>query len=956
VRTLEFNGNRCQIEDLKNCPQHSDGLKDGLHLSVTQEHPVGRTYIQNMAESILLALTKVGYCLAEQAGTQVLEEIKKLRELPSKVRKIERELRMMKSSIRQIDSRIDAEDLHSEWIVEVRKLAYRVEDIMDNFTYHALQLEGESFVLRQAKKLHYSKVFSSIASDITQIEEDIQHVVSLRERYIQFDYSNHQQAAAEAFVPQVRFPQFVNDGELVGINSYRDQLTDWLHNNTTEKNNTVITVSGMGGLGKTTLVANVYERAKRDFQAHAWIAMSKAYTVDSLLRTLIRNIGDTEEQTGPDKATSELRSILNNKLKKHKTIVVLDDLWEQRTFLDIKDSFNDVGESRIVITTRLGDVASLARPDRRLELRSLDNKDAYDLFCKRAFANNENNQCPGDLEKLAKDIVQRCQGLPLAIVSIGILLSSRPQIASVWTQVYNQLRYQLAKDDDVQGIINLSYHDLPGELRNCFLYCSMFPQNYYLSRRDLVLLWVAEGFAVKTEESTAEEVAEGYLMELILRNMLQLVEKDELGRVSICKMHDIVRDLAMSIAKKVRFGTTNDSDAMTIVDSGIIRRLSTGVTNVNKQMRLPHLRTLMAHGNGNSTPASSPDTVWSILLESRYLAVLELRGSMITAVPSSVGQLFNLRYLGLRDTKIKFLPHSVEKLSNLLTLDVKSTYIERLPRGIAKVKKLSHLFADCCVDKRELVFECLRGVAAPRALSTLQDLQTFETVQASKELAAQLERLVKLESLSVDNIRNDQCAMIFAAVSKLPLLSSLSLSASNEEEELSLKDLIPTSNKLQRLIVKGKWTAGTLECPIFQDHGGNLNYLEISWSKLGEDTMEKLSSHLQNLTYLSLNKVTIVNSTQHIVIRAGGFPNLKTLRLKDMHEVLSLEIESGAIPSIEALYLLSMTKLGTIPKGIDSLGSLKKLWMVNLHPDFGDRWKNHGWQQNVSHIKEVRMI
>lgn len=907
-----------------------------------------------MAESILLALTKVGYWLAEQAGTEVLEEIKKLRELPSKVRKIERELRMMKSSIRQSDSRIDAEDIHSEWIVEVRKLAYRVEDIMDNFTYHTLQLEGESFVLRQAKKLYYRKVFSSIASDIIHIEEDIQHVVSLRERYIHFDYSNHQQAAAEAFLPQVRFPQFVNDGELVGIEAYRDSLTEWLH--TTAQNNTVITVSGMGGLGKTTLVANVYERAKRDFQAHAWIPMSKAYTVDSLLRTLIRSIGDTEEQTGPDKSTPELRSILNKKLKKHKTIVVLDDLWEQRTFLDIQDSFNDVGESRIVITTRLGDVASLAKPARRLELKPLGSKDAYHLFCKRAFANNENNECPVDLEKLAKDIVRRCQGLPLAIVSIGILLSSRQQIASVWTQIYNQLRYQLAKDDDVQGIINLSYHDLPGELRNCFLYCSMFPQNYYLSRRDLVLLWVAEGFAVKTEESTAEEVAEGYLMELILRNMLQLVEKDELGMVSICKMHDIVRDLAMSIAKKVRFGTTNDSEAMTIVDSGIIRRLSTGViTNINKQMRLPHLRTLMAHGN-SSTSATSPDTVWSILLESRYLAVLELRGSMITVVPSSVGQLFNLRYLGLRETKIKFLPNSVEKLSNLQTLDVKDTNIQRLPRGIVKVKKLSHLFADSSVDKRELVFGCLKGVAAPRALSTLQDLQTLETVEASKDLAAQLERLVKLGSLSVGNIRNHQCAMIFAAVSKLPLLSSLSLSASSEEETLSFKDLIPTSNKLQRLIVKGQWAAGTLECPIFQDHGGNLNYLEISWCKLGEDTMQKLSSHLQNLTYLSLNRVTIVNSTQNFVIRAGGFPKLKTLCLKDMHDVLLLKIEIGAIPSIEALYLLSMTKLGTIPEGIEFLGSLKKLWMVNLHPDFGDRWKNHGWQQKVFHITEVRMI
>ncbi|CAN6351726.1 unnamed protein product [Urochloa humidicola] len=903
-----------------------------------------------MAESLLLALTKVGYCLAEQAGTSLLEHIEKLRELPSKVRKIERELRMMNGSIRQIDT-IDANELLGEWIVEVRKLAYRVEDIMDNFTYHALQLEGESFVLRQAKKLFYSKVFSSIACDITQIEEDIQHVVSLRERYIQFIDNNLQQAAVgDAFLPQVRFPQFVNDVDLVGMELYRNLLNEWLH--TTEPNSTVITVSGMGGLGKTTLVANVYERAKSDFQAHAWIAMSKAYTVDSLLRKLIGHIGDKQEQIGSDKNIQDLRTILNTRLNNHKTIVVLDDVWEQRTFLDIQDAFNNVGQSRIIITTRLGDVAALAQRARRLELKPLDIKDAYDLFCKRVFANNEDHKCPVDLEKLANDIVQKCQGLPLAIVSIGILLSSRQQIASVWTQIYNQLRYQLAKDDDVQGIINLSYRDLPGELRNCFLYCSMFPQNYYLSRRNLVLLWVAEGFAVKTEESSAEEVAEGYLMELILRNMLQVVEKDELGRVSICKMHDIVRDLAISIAKKLRFGTTNDSEAITTVDTGIVRRLSaTGITNINKQMRLPHLRTLIAHGN--SASASSPDTLWSILLESRYLTVLELQDSNINVVPSSIGKLFNLRYLGLRGTEIKSLPHSVEKLSNLQTLDVKSTNIERLPRGIVKVKKLRHLFADSFDDKRELEFRSLRGVAAPKSLSTLQDLQTLETVEASMDLAEQLEKLTKLGSLSVDNISTDQCTTLFAAVSKLQLLSSLSLSASNEKETLCFEALRPTSNKLQRLIVKGHWAARTLECPIFQDHGGNLNYLEISWCQLGEYPLEPLSSHLQNLTYLSLNRV---NSAQDFVIRAGGFPHLKTLCLKDMPDVLLLKIEVGAIPSIEALFLLSMLKLGMIPEGIEFLGSLKKLWMVNLHPDFGDRWKKHGWHQKVIHVPELRMI
>lgn len=243
----------------------------------------------------------------------------------------------------------------------------------------------------------------------------------------------------------------------------------------------------------------------------------------------------------------------------------------------------------------------------------------------------------------------------------------------------------------MQGIIKLSYHDLHGELRNCFLYCSIFPQNYSLSRTSLVLLWVAEGFAVKTEDSTAVEVAEVYLMGRIHRNMLQLVEKDELGRVSRCKMHDIVRDLAMSIAKKVWFGTTNDHESMTMVDAGIVRRLSPMAgANIDKQMRLPNLRTLIAHGNTTST--SSPDTLWSILFESRYLAVLELQDSNITLVPRYIGKLFNLRYLGLRGTKNKFLPNTVKKLSNLQTLDVKSTIIERLPQGIVNVKKLRHLF------------------------------------------------------------------------------------------------------------------------------------------------------------------------------------------------------------------------------------------------------------------------
>lgn len=321
--------------------------------------------------------------------------------------------------------------------------------------------------------------------------------------------------------------------------------------------------------------------------------------------------------------------------------------------------------------------------------------------------------------------------------------------------------------------------------------------------------------------------------------------------------------------------------------------------------------------------------------------------------PPSIGDLFNLRYIGLRGTEIKMLPDSIEKLLNLQTLDVKSTGIERLPRGIAKIKNLRHLLADRSDDDKDLEFTCL-GVAAPRALSNLEQLQTLETVEASNDLAEQLEKLMRLESLWIDNISENQCAELFAAVSRLPLLSSLSLAASGQEEELSFEALQPTSSKLQRLIVKGLWATGTLDCPIFKDHGGNLKYLDMSWCQLGEDTLKKLSSYLQNLTHLNLNRV---NSAKHLVIPAAVFPLLKTLSFQDMHDVVKLTIEDGAIPRIEALYLRSMPKLGIIPDGIESLDSLKKLWMVGLHPEFSARWKKKDeWRQKVSKIPELRII
>ncbi|KAG8089447.1 hypothetical protein GUJ93_ZPchr0011g27557 [Zizania palustris] len=217
------------------------------------------------------------------------------------------------------------------------------------------------------------------------------------------------------------------------------------------------------------------------------------------------------------------------------------------------------------------------------------------------------------------------------------------------------------------------------------------------------------GFAVTKDGNNPEDVAEGNLMELIHRNMLVIDESDELGRVSTCRRTWIQEFVASQHKWK-------DDRAPT--------------------MTFQLLRTLMSL----EAVSSSTDMLNSFFLGSNYLTVLELQDSAINEVPVSIGNLFNLRYIGLRRTKVHKLPECIEKLSNLQTLDMKQTQIVKLPRGIARIKKLRHLIADKYVDERQSTFRYFVGVQAPKGLSGLEELQTLETVGATIELAEQLDK------------------------------------------------------------------------------------------------------------------------------------------------------------------------------------------------------------------------
>uniref|UniRef100_A0A0D3HJU7 NB-ARC domain-containing protein n=2 Tax=Oryza TaxID=4527 RepID=A0A0D3HJU7_9ORYZ len=901
-----------------------------------------------MAEEVILALAKISSYLAGASISKFSEESSVLKELPGKIRRIQIQLSMMDNVIRQIGTSYLNDDLLNEWIRHVRNLAYHVVDVMDNYSYHTLQLEGKYFV----KMLLVMKrsCFLGIADEITEIEKEVEVVSKLKDQWLNsYQLIPSDQHGGPYSKQSQDIPNLAEEDDLVGVENNRMLLTEWIHSK--EPDSAVITVSGMGGLGKTTLAEIVYEREKILFECSAWLVVSQTYTVENLLRKLLLRISSNYQTLDMDMDMDihDIKQEIKRTLIERKVLIVLDDVWDEAVRGIVNNVLNELcNGSRVIITTRVDHVAAIAPPKRRLKILPLDMTDAFELFCRKAFLRNKDWECPPELQDVAMATVEMCQGLPPAIISTGRLLSLRPKSESAWRKLHDQLQGELEKYGNVQGILNLCYHELPGHLRNCFLYCSLFPEDYLMSRESLVRLWVAEGFVEKKGRATAEEVAEGYLMELIHRNMLQFVESDELRRVSLVRMHDNLRDLAMAISKAQGFGY---STMLQMDANANVRRLS-ACRNWDMNAtgtKFPRLRTLVAL---EMTITSCPD-MWSCISSgSKYLAVLELKDSEISEVPESIGNLFNLRYIGLRRTKVKSIPESVEKLCNLQTLDVKQTKIEKLPRGIVKIKKLRHLLADRYADDdKQIKFRYFIGMHAPKELSNLQELQTLETVESSKDLAEQLKKLMQLRSVWIDNISSADCANIFASVSSMPFLSTLLLSAKDENEALCFKDLKPKSTQLHRLIIRGQWAKGTLDYPIFHDHGAQLKYLALNGCQLGKDPLGMLASHLKNLTYLRLNNVS---SARTLALSAEAFPLLKTLVLKSMPDVNELKIMNGALPAIEGLYIVSLPGLERVPPGIETLQTLKKLWLLNLHKNFEADWIGREMNQKMRHVPQLR--
>ncbi|XVF83819.1 hypothetical protein PTKIN_Ptkin16aG0523800 [Pterospermum kingtungense] len=516
-----------------------------------------------MAEAIVsLAIQRISDLLIQEAFY--------LGGVRDKVERLKAELERMNSVLKDADNNHEQTQLVRTLVRQVRDLAYESEDVIDSFILHQVAHQGviNRFTSIFTKPFHRFKAGKHIKAIQARLE-DISKTLPAYDHISRGESSN---PGTRMIQQQLRRTySHVEEEEDDSLEGMTRKVLARLMTEEEDRPHIVVSIVGMGGIGKTTLAKKVYNHldVKRHFHSFFWAFISqdckpREVFYDFLIKVLSPSKKEREEidKLKEDELLKRVFDILKGK----RYLVVLDDIWKEEDWNRLKPAFpRGKKGSKILFTTRNKNVALSADCcNSPIELPFLTDADSWRLFKKKAFPGNttESEARSREFEMLGREMVSRCGGLPLAIVTLGGLLATKSSRAE-WEMVQRNIHSHLNKVQEqdrqygaVNGILVLSYNDLPYYLKPCFLYLGHYPEDWEISKKELIRLWIAEAFISPSSESEGmlEDVAEGFLEELINRCLVQVGKRDHTGKgVKTCHIHDLLRDLCVDKAREENF-------------------------------------------------------------------------------------------------------------------------------------------------------------------------------------------------------------------------------------------------------------------------------------------------------------------------------------------------------------------------------------------------------------------
>ncbi|CAA7023682.1 unnamed protein product [Microthlaspi erraticum] len=845
------------------------------------------------------------------------------------VDELKREMRTLQSLLKDADAKKSESNIVRNFLEDVKDIVFDAEDIIESFFLKGIKEKG---IKKRVKRLSCFLVDRrKFASDIEGITKRICEVIVRMERFgIKIIDGGRSLSLQERQRVQREIRQtFPNSSEmdLVGVEESVEKLVDHL---VKDDKIQMVSISGMGGIGKTTLARQVFHHdiIRRHFDGFAWVCVSQEFTQENVWQRILQDLRPNDEG-----------------------IKQMDKGTLQR--------------SKMIITSRNEGVGSHADPTCfPFKPRILTSEESWKLCESIVFRNRHETELRVDeeLEGMGKKLVTYCGGLPLALRVLGGLLAKKYTL-SEWQRVYENIQTPIVGKsvlddnnlDSVHRVLSLSYEDLPMQLKHCFLYLAHFPEDSEIHVVKLFPLWAAEGIiTLGCDGETIKKSGEDYLEELVRRNMVIAGENyssnySSNGSRDYCQMHDMMREMCLSKAKEENFlqvlevptstSTTNaqnPSRARRLVvhtDSGNALHML-GRKNHKKCRSV-----LCFDAEGNLWKPSAP-----VFRSLPLLRVLDLENAKFEGgkLPSSIGELIHLRFLSLVESTVSHLPYSLGNLKLLIYLNlfVDVGEVVCVPNVLKEMRELRYLILPNSMDDKTKL-----------ELGDLVNLEILWNFSTKHSSVTDLLRMTRLTSLGVQLTSECTTETLLSSLSELKNLETFGLIDSGISGVVYQgADFVLDFIHLKELML-------AIHMPRFPDEyrfPPNLARIALRYCRMEEDPMPILEKLLHLRTFV-LSSHGFVG--RKMVCSKGGFPQLCYLEISKHEELEEWIVEEGSMPCLRKLIICDCKKLKELPDGLKYITSFKELEIKEMNREWTKKLVPGGEHYyKVQHIPSVQFF
>ncbi|KAL9286826.1 putative P-loop containing nucleoside triphosphate hydrolase, leucine-rich repeat domain superfamily [Arabidopsis thaliana] len=794
--------------------------------------------------------------------------------LPENLAALQKAIEVLKTKHDDVKRRVDKEEFLGRrhrlsqvqvWLTNVVIIEKRFNDLFSNKEVEIERLCFCGFCSKSfGKSYHYGKMVSVM----------LKEVENLSSRGV-FDV-----VTEENLVAQVE--EMPIQSTVVG----QETMLERVWNTLMKDGFKIMGLYGMGGVGKTTLLTqinNKFSEIDGRFDIVMWVVVSKTPEIYRIQGDIAKRLGLTGEEW--DKKNENKRAVdIHNVLRRHKFVLLLDDIWEKVNLELVGVPYPSRENGSIVVfTTRSRDVCGCMGVDDPMQVSCLEPKEAWDLFQNKVGENTLKSH--PDIPELATQVAEKCRGLPLALNVIGETMACKSKVQE-WRHAIDVLTSSAVEfsgmEDEILPILKYSYDNLQREhVKSCFLYCSLFPEDYEIKKEELVDYWICEGF-IDAKDGKERAINEGYeIIGTLVRTCLLMEEEWKKTEV---KMHDVVREMALWISSDL--GKHKDQ---CIVRAGVGLHAVPEVKNWRAVRRMSLMKNELEKILGCPTCPQ----LTTLLLQKNHKLV-NISGEFFRFMP-------NLVVLDLSwNSSLTGLPKKISELVSLRYLDLSYTNIERLPVGLQELKQLIHLN-----------LESMKSLESIAGVSKLLSLKTLRLQKSKKALdvnsAKELQLLEHIEVLTID---------IFSSLVLEHLLCSQRLAKSIqyveliEVEEESFKILtFPSMCNIRRI---GIWKCGMKEIKV--EMRTSSCFSSLSKVFIGQcDGLKELTWLLfaPNLTYLDARfaeqlediiseekAASVTDENASIII---PFQKLECLSLSDLPKLKSIYWSPLSFPRLSEL-------------------------------------------------------